>query len=392
MTKTNRIPATSALQILLAAAIVLSGVLRAGEAAPNEGVAAVLQPFVERKTVAGAVALVANKEKILTLEALGFADIAANKAMTTDATFWIASMTKPFTAAALMILVDEGKVKLDDPIEKFLPEFKGQMVTAEQDADHVLLKKPANPPTVRQILAHTSGMKFSSPIEVPTLDMLYLKDAVRSYAMMPLQWEPGSKYQYSNQGINAAGRIVEVVSGMPFEEFLQKRLLDPLGMKDTTFWPTDEQISRLAKTYKPNKEKNGLEETQTQYLKFPLNDKRRQPMPGGGLFSTAKDVSRFAQMLLNNGELDGKRYLSESSIKEMSRRQTAEHIKDSYGLGCSVGDGWFGHGGALATNMHIDTKRGLVVIYMVQHNGFPGDGGKAQGAFKAAAEEKFGAK
>ncbi len=160
-----------------------------------------------------------------------------------------------------MMLVDEGKLNLNDPVEKYLPEFRGQWLIAEQDRAHQKLTPPAHPITVREILSHTSGLPFSSPMENPTLDGLPLQTAVRSYAMSPLQYEPGTKYQYANAGINTAGRIIEVLSGMPYEQFLQTRLFDPLGMKDTTFWPTKAQLPRLAKSYKPNGDKTDLEET-----------------------------------------------------------------------------------------------------------------------------------
>jgi len=352
--------------------------------------AAALQPYIDRHVLAGAVTLVATKDKILSHEAVGFMDVKAQTPMRPDALFWIASQSKPITAAAVMMLVDEGKLALDDPVEKYLPEFKGLMVVSEQDPDHVLLKKPVHPITVRNVLSHTSGMRFSSPMEQPTLDGLTLKDAVRSYALLPLQHEPDSKYQYSNAGINTAARILEVLSGMKYEDFMQKRLFDPLGMKDTTFWPNDEQVARLARSYKPNAAKDGLDETTVGQLTYPLTDRRRQPMPAGGLFSTAVDVARFCQMILNGGELDGHRYLSEAAVKQMTTKQTAEALKDGYGLGWSTGGGNFGHGGAFATNMNIDSGRGLITVYMVQHNGFPGDGGKAQGAFRRAAEKLFG--
>src|SRR5579872_2625485 len=186
--------------------------------------AAALQPYIDRHVLAGAVTLVATKDKVLSQEAVGFMDVKAGTPMRPDALFWIASQSKPITATAVMMLVDEGKIALDDPVEKYLPEFKGQMVVAESDANHVLLHKPVHPITVRNVLSHTSGMKFSSPMEQPTLDGLTLKDAVRSYAILPLQFEPDSKYQYSNAGINTAARILEVRSGMKYEEFLQKRL------------------------------------------------------------------------------------------------------------------------------------------------------------------------
>ncbi|MDB6007329.1 MAG: hypothetical protein JWR15_4316, partial [Prosthecobacter sp.] len=158
-------------------------------------IAGTLQPFVDDQVLAGAVTLVADKDKVLDVSTVGWADIAARKPMTKDAMFWIASMSKPITATAFMMLVDEGKVSLDDPVEKFLPEFKGQMVIAEKDKDHVLLKKPKHPITVRNVLSHTSGLAFKSAVENPTLDMLPLRVAVLSYAAAPLEFEPDTKYQ-----------------------------------------------------------------------------------------------------------------------------------------------------------------------------------------------------
>jgi CubicO group peptidase (beta-lactamase class C family) len=353
-------------------------------------IAAALQPFVDNHTVAGAVTLVADKEKVLSLEAVGYADIGGMQLLKTNALFWIASQSKPITAAALMMLVDEGKVRLDDPVEKYLPELGGLWIAAEKDKSHMLLKKPAHAITVREILSHTSGMPFQSPMEQPTLDALTLRVGILSYAVTPLAFEPGTKYSYSNAGINTAGRIIEVVSGMPYEDFLDKRLLVPLGMKDTSFWPNEEQVTRLAKAYRPNKDKTGLEPTTIGQLKYPLSDRGRQPMPAGGLFSTATDVARFCQMMLNGGELEGKRYLSEAAVKEMTKKQTPEGVKDNYGLGWSVGPGTFGHGGAYATNMTVNTKRELVAVFMVQHAGFPGEGAKSLGAFFKTAEELYG--
>jgi CubicO group peptidase (beta-lactamase class C family) len=389
--KTNLLCRASLAVLLVTLPTVLLPALATDAIPPSSmSITAALQPFVDSHSLAGAVTLVADKDKVLSLDTVGFADVAAKKPLKTDALFWIASQSKPITAAALMMLVDEGKVRLDDPVEKYLPEFKDQWLTAEKDKDHLLLKKPKHPITIRNILSHTSGLPFASAMEKPTLDLLPLRDAVRSYAMTPLQFEPDSKYQYSNAGINTAGRIIEVVSGMAYEDFLAKRLFGPLGMKDTTFWPNEEQLQRLAKSYKPNANKTDLEETPIAQLKYPLNDRKRQPMPAGGLFSTASDVARFCQMVLNGGVFNGKRYLSEAAVKEMTSKQTGDAIKEGYGLGWSTGGGNFGHGGAHATNMNIDTKRGLITIFMVQHAGFPGDGNKSQAAFRKAAEEQFG--
>lgn len=361
----------------------------AEDAASAKDVAAVLQPFVDKHALAGAVTLVADKDKVLSLETVGFADVAAKKPMSPDTLFWIASQSKAITAAALMMLVDEGKVKLDDPVEKYLPEFRGQWLAVERDNEHMLLKKPKQAMTVRNALSHTSGLPFASALEQPTLDLLPLRVAVGSYALTPLLYEPGSKFQYSNAGINTAGRIIEVVSRMPYEDFLDKRLFAPLGMKDTTFWPNEAQLKRLAKSYKPNADKSDLEEIKIGQLKYPLSDRSRQPMPGGGLFSTATDVARFCQMVLNDGTFEGKRYLSPEAVKTMTSKQTGA-LKDSYGLGWFTNNGVFGHGGAHATNMSIDSHRGLITVFMVQHAGFPKGGEKSHGAFQNAAIQRFG--
>jgi CubicO group peptidase (beta-lactamase class C family) len=346
----------------------------------------VVQAYVDRHAVAGAVMLVADKDGVVSIETAGFADVDAKKAMPKDALFWIASQSKPMTATAVMMLVDEKRIALDDPVEKYLPEFKAQMMIAEKDDEKTVLHRPAHPITIREVLSHMSGLPFKSAIEEPTLDGLPLAAAVRSYAMTPLQWEPGTKYQYSNAGINTTARIIEVVSGMAYEDFMQTRLFDPLGMVDTTFWPNEEQLTRLAKSYRPNEAKDNLVETPVGQLIYPLNDRNsRFPMPAGGLFSTATDTATFCRMLLNGGELDSKRYISGEALKELSSRQTPDSVPQSYGLGFSVGGDTFGHGGAHATNMEIRPKQGLVLVWMVQHAGFPLDGNEAQGAWKKEA-------
>ena len=365
--------------------------LLAQEAGPKP-VADKLQPFVDNHVLAGAVTLVASRDKVLDLETVGFADVAAKKPMAPDSLFWIASMSKPITAAALMMLVDEGKVKVDDPVEKYLPEFKGQMFIAEHDDNHTLLRKPKHPILVRNILSHTSGLTFKNQIEEPTLDLFPLATRVRSYAAQPLMFEPDSKYSYSNEGINTAGRIIEVVSGQKYEDFLENRLFKPLGMKDTTFWPNAEQIARIAKSYKANKDKSDLEEVPVGQLKYPLDDRQnRFPMPAGGLFSSAEDIARFGQMLLRGGEYDGKRYLSEAALKEMTSRQTPAAFKEGYGFGYVVNGATFGHGGAFSTEISIDPQMGLVLVFMVQNAGWRNDDGKKiLPAFKDAAVKTFG--
>ena len=356
----------------------------------NARITAVLEPFVKRHEVAGAVTLVANKDKVLAVDAVGFADVGAKRPIQRDSLFWIASQSKTLTTAALMILVDEGKVSLGDPVEKYLPEYADVWLAKERDAKHMLLVRPARKITIRDILSHTSGLPFRSAAEPVVLDLLPLDVAVRSYAVTPLDYEPGKGYRYSNAGINTAGRIIEIVSGMPYETFMRRRLFEPLGMNDTVIRPTPAQLRRLAKGYRPNAAKNDLEETTITQLTYPLDHARRQPMPAGGFFSTADDVGRFCRMLLNDGMWEGKQILSSAAVAEMSKRQTPPELKESYGLGCSVTSDTFGHGGAMATNMTINKKLGLVTVYLVQHHGFPGKGGQAQGEFRKAAETEFG--
>ncbi len=176
---------------------------------------------------------------------------------------------------------------------------------------------------------------------------------------------------------------------MSYEDFMQQRLFDPLGMKETTFWPTSVQESRIALSYKANADKSDLEAMPVSQLHYPLHEHVRQPMPAGGLYSTAADVARFCQMLLRGGELGGKRYLSPESLLMMTSKQTAEGLA-SYGFGYSVTGTSFGHGGAHATNMSIDPAKGIVTIFMVQHSGWrTDDGKKILPAFQKAAAERF---
>jgi CubicO group peptidase (beta-lactamase class C family) len=374
----------------------------AGEPRITDG----LQPYVDKGVLAGAVTLVSSPERTLVLDAVGYADVAAKVPIRTDALFWIASMNKPITATAFMMLVDEGKVRLDDAVEKYLPEFRGQMVVTKRDKDRLVLEKPKHPITVRELLSHTSGLVGRSPME-RELDTLSLREGVITYALSPLQFEPGTKYEYCNPGINTVGRLIEVLSGQKYEDFLQQRLFNPLGMKDTTFWPSEEQVKRLAKAYHPDSRKKGLEEITITQLSYPLNDRKRHPYPAGGLFSTAEDMAAFGRMILNGGSYQGKKYLTESAIRQMTSTQTGSLLNQGkgehgYGLGWSTtrksgGDqgpvipGQCGHGGAYATNLTIDPQKKLVCVYMVQHAGFPGvDGGKILEAFIKAAEKSYG--
>jgi CubicO group peptidase (beta-lactamase class C family) len=341
-----------------------------------------LQPLVNNHTIAGAVTLVANRDRIVSLQAVGYRDISSKSPMPTNAMFWIASTSKPLTTTAVMMLVDEGKISLNDPVEKYLPEFHGQMVRVADDGKTQTgqaasgsqtsprLVAANHPILVREILSHTSGLPFKSAAQPGALDTLTLSDSVRSFAAEPLMFQPGSSYSYSNEGINTAARIIEVVSGMPYEKFMQQRLFDPLGMNDTTFWPNAEQISRLAETYKLEPKTKDLVEVHINQLTYPLNDRQhRYPMPAGGVFSTATDLSKFCEMILNGGALDGKRYISPASLRAMTTVQNGGMEKHNYGFGWSISKNGFGHGGAFNNAMEIDTVTNSIFIFMVQQDG-----------------------
>jgi CubicO group peptidase (beta-lactamase class C family) len=244
-------------------------------------------------------------------------------------------------------------------------------------------------------MSHTSGYPFLSPQE-QTINVAPLREKIAVYAQTPLIAEPGTKYQYSNIGINIAGYIIEVASGMPYEEFMQKRLFEPLGMKDTTFWLTEEQEARRARCYRPSGEQK-LEQCPLSFMTPPFTDRvNRFAEPGGGLFSTAHDVTRFCQMLLNNGTLDGKRILSENAVRALSSKQTGDAVSVEYGIGFEAYGWGFKHGGAQGTHMVIVPQQGLVFVYLIQHAGFikekEKDGNAAPEVFRDLSVQRFGKK
>ena len=386
-------------QIFLATVLAIVTVGLAGARPP---VAAKLQPFVDRHQIAGAVTLIGTKDEVVSVETVGAADIGAGRPMPPDAVFWIASMSKSVTGTAVMMLVDEGKLNVDDPVEKYLPEFKGLMVVAEHDDDHVLLRKPSHPLTLRSLLTHTGGLVGHTVLE-PRVDVLSLRENVLVYPLVPLQFEPGARYGYSNAGINTLGRIVEVVSGLSFDEFLRQRLFAPLGMKYTTFLPDADQLKRIAKSYRPNAAMTGLEEVPIDQLTYPLSNRARGVSPAGGLFSTAQDMYRLGRMILNGGTYGGRRYLSAAAIAQMTSNQIGElpigpNPDYGYGFGWVVhrvhhaddptGPGNYGAGGAYNTQLEIDPTHNLIAVLMVQQAGCPeSDRQGLRTAFTQAAED-----
>ena len=327
-----------------------------------------MQGFVEAREIAGAVTLVGDKDTILHLSATGHADIDARRPMTTDALFWIASMTKPITATAVMMMQDAGKLSVDDPVSKYLPEFSGDKAGI----------------TIKQCLIHSSGLSDLTVDEVRGITTL--NQLVPLFTAKPLQFPPGTKWQYCQTGINAAGRVVEVVSGKSFQDFLQSELFDPLGMKDTGFYPDQEKSRRLAESYNRNDD-GRLVKTELRFLggMAPFS-KDRYPLANGGLFSTAEDYFQFARMILNEGELDGKRYLKAESVRLMTSVQSGDLatgftpgnawglgwcvVREPQGVSAALSPGSFGHGGAYGTQAWIDPVKNRVYLLMVQRANF----------------------
>lgn len=391
-----------------------------GETNPSP-IKAVAQSLVDKHIAPGVVTLVTGKDKVLDIQTAGYASLAGKTPMREDAVFWIASMSKSLTGTALMMLVDEGKVNLDDPVEKFLPEFKDQKI---KDADGIL-HMPKHPITVREVMCHTSGMVLAN--EKSLKQTQSLKDNVALYARFPLRQEPGTKYEYNNCGINTGGRIIEVVSGMSYTDFMQKRLFEPLGMKDTTFWPNEAQAARLAHTARFTADKKDLEEikqdkdaeqriidkwsegvhvpravTADMGAGISFNYAKHYGEPAGGFFSTASDIGTFCRMLLNRGTLDGRSYLSEKAVKQMSSIQTGDvrvSPDSAYGVGFSIkltdeegpSAGSYGHRGARRTAMWIDPSHEIAMVILVERFDMTGEEQKIMyGGFMKAAVAAFG--
>ncbi|MEY4938534.1 MAG: Esterase EstB [Verrucomicrobiota bacterium] len=360
------------------------------------GVGAVLQQMVDRKEIAGAVTLVVSADKILHQETTGFADIAAQKPMQPDAQFWIASMTKPITGVALMMLHDEGKLQVTDPVAKFIPEFAALRTPSGQAANL----------TLTQILTHTSGLGEAGGDSARAARTL--ADLTRACLVAPMRFEPGARWQYCQSGINTAARVVEIVSGLAFDVFVEQRITRPLGMKHTTFYPAAADQSRRVTAYAKNKDTGALEPVAP---RPEYGGRDRPPQGNGGLYSTAPDYARFCQMLLNRGTWEGRRYLSEAAFKLLTTPHTGDlptgffqsealgQHGAAYGWGIAtaiqrrphegmamLSPGSFGHGGAWGTQAWIDPLRGVAYVLMVQRSNFPNsDASEVRRVFQQAA-------
>ena len=369
----------------------------------NAVTAFALQHFIDSDVITGAVTAVVGPDGIIAIEAFGLADVAKKRSMGKDSMFWIASMTKPMTAMGVMMLVEEGKVKLDDPLEKFVPEFKGiQLKTAQG------LVAPKRVVTVKDLLTHTSGIDTTTatPANTP-VDTLPLSEMCVAYAKKPLVNEPGSQWTYNNNAINLLGRIIEVASGKPFADFMEERLFEPLGMTNTTFWPSPDHLDVLAKPYSKSKDSGELVEAKNSRFSEPLHDPKRTALASGGLYSCAKDLGQLYQMLLNEGQLDGKRYLKAATLKQMTSNQLGDLAKVSFAPGMHMGLGFhivhapqdateslsvgpYGHGGAFGTQAWIDPVKKRAYVLLIQRTDLKnGDQSDIRREFQKAASEAY---
>ncbi len=350
-----------------------------------------MQRYIDEGLVPGTVTLVARHGKVVHFEAQGYMDVDAKTPMRKDAMFRIASMTKPITSVALMMLWEEGKFQLNDPVSKFLPEFANQKVSTTSDAsgktgELVDVKRPA---TIRNMLTHTAGLSnsyrgnvdfYSNTMAVTAEDTH--DSYIKRLAALPLNYQPGEQWQYSS-ATDVVGRLVEVISGMPLEQYMQQKIFEPLGMVDTHFWLDDTKGDRLMSQYTPGDDlKIVLQDPGTDDSRW-ISGPKKVPRGAGGLVSTVHDYLRFQQAMLNGGELDGKRLLSRTTLDLMMESHTGDLALWLPGPGMGFGLGWavvkdrgeaatplsegsVYWGGAYCTITWIDRKEGLIGMMMTQ--------------------------
>lgn len=346
-----------------------------------------LQEFVAAGKAAGMVTLVAQKGEVAAFDAVGFTDVETRQPMTKENIFQLHSMTKPVVVIAAMRLAEEGKLSLADPVEKHLPEFRGQSVIAASYPDGArLLKKPSRLITIRDLMTHTSGMSLNPPPGIGELHGALhksLADVALILSQQPLEFEPGTKWQYSNTGIAALARIVEVISGQPLEVFMAEQIFKPLGMKDTYFFPPKNTWGRMPTAYIQ------LDGKLVKYTADPLGEGKmkfregaKYSLPEGGLYSTAADLLVLYKTILNDGRHGNFRLLSPTGLRLMQQSHTGDLRTGTPGAGWGLGwfvmtdhssqsmpEGTFGHGGRYGTFCFLDPKNGIIGIFLIHREG-----------------------
>lgn len=355
-------------------------------AAPQlPGVDEAMQLHVDQGVISGAVTLVISRDRILHLAATGFADREAARPMRPDTVFNIMSMTKPVTAVALLQLQEAGKLHVDDLVARYIPAF----------AD---LKTPSGQPanlTLSHLMTHTSGLGEGERNQ-PAGSLAELVD--RALAS-PMQFEPGAKWKYCQSGLNTAGRIIEIVSGLRFDVYLRRHIFDPLAMSDTTHYPDEARQKRLATLYRRDSE---TDRAVPQPMPLDLASAARAPLANAGLYSTALDYARFCQMLLNQGQLNGVRILRPETVRLLRTPRTADPkagfvpgsawgigvivVTEPQGVTAPLAEGTFGHGGAYGTQAWIDPTQGVAYVLMIQRQNYGnGDASDVRRDFQVAA-------
>jgi Beta-lactamase class C and other penicillin binding proteins len=338
-----------------------------------------IQRHIDAHQIAGAVTLVARRGRIAHLEAHGVMDLESKKPMAKDSVFRIFSMSKPITGAAILMLVEEGKVRLNDPVSKFIPEFKGMKVAVTQDHP----EPAAREITVQDLLTHVSGLASGGSASAAALPAIARKpgeslaDYIPRLGSTPLDFQPGSRWRYSpGAGFDTLGRIVEVASGQTFDQFLRQRIFDPLGMRDTFFHPPQDRLPRVANAY--HRAGDALQKTENQNRLVSTT----YFSGAGGLMSDAEDYAQFGEMLLEGGQLRGKRLLSPRTVELMSSvfvpdtlpgrapgrgfGLSVQVVSDPVAAGYRVSPGSYGWDGAFGTHFWVDPKEKIVGVMMIQ--------------------------
>ena len=340
----------------------------------------VLKPYVESGQLPGAIS-VFYKDGVQETCCIGYADVESKRMIGMDNAFMQCSQTKGFCGVTIAKLVEEGRISLDDPVSKYLPEFKELWVQVVKSDDVRVLQKAKNELTIRMVMNHTGGFPFE--ISAKRGDVrgggwsggAPIRQVASIAAASPLLFEPGTAIQYSNTGIDIGAAIVEVVTGMKWEQYLKQEVLDPLGMKSTWFWPTDKQIKNKIElyTYKDNAPAEWCEEKPDQQR--PYNDSHVFASAGAGLWTTVNDQLKFYKMLMNLGVGEnGVRILKEETVKSILACSTRPKDMEGYSLGLNAPakddeNAWFGHGGAWGTNCSVNWHKKQLRLWVVQRAG-----------------------
>lgn len=330
-----------------------------------------LKPHVESGKLPGVISVLvdetANKQDVAVM---GWANVEKKTPISMDQMFMQCSQTKGFCGVTIAMLVEEGKISLDEPVSKYLPEFKEMKVLVKDKKTGKTSLVPAkNQITIRMVMNHTAGFPFEIPSKkVKGWPGLSLRDTAKEAASEPLLFEPGTRTQYSNTGIDIGAAVIEVVTKQPWDVFLKERVLLPLGMKNTTFNPSDEQLKNVISMYKISKNKAPEFTLFNKWMPLPHNGPTVFPSAGAGLWTTANDQLKFYKMLMNLGVGDnGVRIMKEETVKNLLASSTRPEKMEKYSLGLSVqGNGWFGHGGAWNTNCKVNWKTKQLQLWAVQ--------------------------